>query len=178
MKQRRSFALMLSGSRRKFFLVTTIVSSFVFQQQASAQRAKLDVQPSMVEKETSHPPSIPQSVTSRRFIKGIVTDNTGDSLVGVSVRVQLDNEKTGTASDENGEFYFEIPSSYTKDSLMLRIAYLGCITQECWWSLQENDYLKICLVLDPRDYGCPVITPTKQQKITDLVKKPDLIKIR
>lgn len=117
MKQRRSFTLIFPEFGYKSLLVTAFVSIyFFFLPRASAQHANLDIPLSMGEKETSHPPTHPRSATVRRSIKGIVTDNKGDSLVGVSVRVQLDNEKTATVSDENGEFYFEIPSSWQENS--------------------------------------------------------------
>lgn len=180
MNEQQSFIFRNFSCKPFILAVTAIISALLLSlPQASAQRVKLDVPLVAGEKETDLPACSQEHTKSQRFIKGVVTDTTGDPLPGVTVMVQLGNEKTGTISDGDGKFNFEIPSSYTKDSLVLRMLYVGFITQESQLSLlQENDHLEICLAIDHRQIGCPVINPSKKQKVTDLVKKPDLISVK
>ncbi len=64
------------------------------------------------------------ALQSKRII-GMVVDENGQPLAGVTVRLKLDKQ-TSTATDQNGHFYIDI----TKDNEVIIFSFIGYATQE------------------------------------------------
>lgn len=156
-------------------IVTVITSTlYLFPPEANAQRVLLDVplemQPS-VPKNTDLPASVDRPVKSARFISGVILDTSGTALPGATVMLLPISEKVGAVAGIEGDFTFEIPSSYTNDSLELRISLVGFITQVRRLSLlQENYHIEVCLANNHRYIGCPHHSPSG----TKLISTPSL----
>jgi hypothetical protein len=175
--------------RSSTFVTVLTLALYVFLPEASAQRVPLDVPlkmppPAASEKNTNSAP-LDRSIGTARLISGIVQDTSGAPLPGATVRLLSASEKggtmVGTVAGIEGEFTLEIPSSYATDTLALRISLVGFITQVHKLSLlQKNDHIEVCLPIDHRPIGCPLITPIKRQEIhktnPELVNKPAIVR--
>ncbi|RZK41730.1 MAG: SusC/RagA family TonB-linked outer membrane protein [Pedobacter sp.] len=73
-------------------------------------------------------------------LAAMVTDEVGNPLPGVSIRIKGDNGFS-TASDQNGHFYVNVPEG---KSLILLVSYIGYVTREITINEQSNN-LKISL---------------------------------
>lgn len=188
MKEHQSFTLTLSQlqapMRRPFIAVAAIVAALCFLLPvAKAQRMLLEVPLPACTKDTAITDLPKQPINSNGIISGIITDSTGAPQFGATVMLLPVSGKIGTVTNEEGKFRLEIPASYTKDSAILRVTYVGFISQQIQLSLlHENDHVEVCLLLDNRRVGCPPITPTKRQAAThqishDLTESPVLIKL-
>ena len=61
------------------------------------------------------------------LIKGKVTDNMGKLLIDVNVKIV--DEKYGSATDENGDYVFKLPSGYADREMVLEVQHVGFISQ-------------------------------------------------
>ncbi len=95
-----------------------------------------------------------QSDTLSR-ITGIVTEHTGDILIGVSIR--LDTSAISTETDTSGRFELQIPSNYPKRAVRISVQYVGFYTQEFILPLTGNtsvaDEPMLCITMQPTEKG-------------------------
>lgn len=195
MKQYRSFTRKIfkylsekrAPCKKGSFTFVTIIASalFFFLQEATAQRVPLNtpvlMPPAPLRKDTNPLTPLIYHNNDTRFISGVVLDTTGAPLPGTTLRLLPTSEPLGTIAGMEGEFTLEVPSSYTKDSLALRISLVGFFTQVHSLSqFQKNDHIEICMAIDHRRIGCGPIVPTKQENThrikQDLINKPTPIK--
>lgn len=81
-----------------------------------------------------------QSVMQTRTIKGIITDETGESMIGVSVLVK--GTSIGTITNLEGEYTLDIPAGNTT----LEVSYIGYKTQQI--AIGTDSQVNIKLVPD------------------------------
>lgn len=169
---------------RGYIVIASIVSVLcLFFSTASAQHITQAISLNVSGNDTIT--ALPKQFTnSPHIISGIVIDNEKEPLIGASVLLLPKSEVIiGTIANEEGKFRLEIPASYTKDSVLIRVNYLGFFTEKIGLSLrQNNDHVEVCLPRDPRKLGCPVINPyaqpvPKHQINQDLIREPEGIKI-
>lgn len=70
-----------------------------------------------------HDPLV-QAITQTKVLKGQITDETGEPMIGVSVLVK--GTSAGTVTDLNGNYSLEIPAGKT----ILEVSYIGYKTQD------------------------------------------------
>jgi hypothetical protein len=125
----------------------------------------------------------PKEAIHPRIIGGIVSDSTGAPLPGIVIMLLPISEKIGAVTNEEGEFSMEIPNTYAKDSVLLKVTSVGFVPQHLRLSLlQENDHIEVYLPWDHRSLGCPVINAYKPQEANrkmnqDPIGTPVLIKL-
>lgn len=177
MKEHQSFTLTLSQlqapMRRPFIAVAAIVAALcLFLPVARAQRMPLEVPLPVGTNDTAITDLPKHPINSHSIISGIITDSTGAPQFGVTVMLLPVSGKIGTVTNEEGKFRLEIPASYTKDSAILRVTYVGFITQQIQLSLlHENDHVEVCLSLDHTRVGCPPLTPPKREPATHKISQ-------
>jgi iron complex outermembrane receptor protein len=64
---------------------------------------------------------------SEIIIKGKVTDNIGNPLINANVVIA--DETYGSSTDGNGDFIFKLPSDYIGKDIVLKVQYIGYISQ-------------------------------------------------
>lgn len=89
-------------------------------------------------------------------IKGRVTNDKGEPLSGVSVIIK--GTKSGTATNENGEFIF----TNVQSNVTLLISYSGYVTQEI--RAGDNKQLNIRMDVESREISEVVVTAFGQEK--------------
>ncbi len=92
-------------------------------------------------------------------VKGLVTDSSGEPLIGVSILVKSTNN--GTVSDLDGKF-----TVMAKTGDILRISYVGYISQEI--KAEENKQLRIIMEEDTKKLEEVVIVGYGTQKKVNL----------
>jgi len=165
----REFAA-TDSKRKPFIPFAALVSAmYFFLPSAKAQRIPLDVPISAGEKDARMASSAQQPTDTRgtiskantfRVISGVVYSSVEkEPLPGVTVMILPADEKIGTATDKAGKFRITIPASYTKDTLLLKVAYVGFEPQRfCLSMLEENHHVDIYMETDSRVLSVPVIT--------------------
>lgn len=68
--------------------------------------------------------SAQQSSSKEKKVKGIVTDKSGEPIIGANV-LQANSDANGTITDVNGNFELEVPGNAT-----LKVTYIGYTTQD------------------------------------------------
>ena len=157
--------------RKPFIPFAALVSAmYFFSPSARAQRIPLDVPTSAGEKDTSIAPPSKQPTDTRgtiskantfRVISGFVyASEKKEPQPWATVMVLPASEKIGTVTDETGKFRLTIPASYTKDTLLLKVAFIGMKPQEFCLSMSEkNHHVEVYMLeSDTRILSVPVIT--------------------
>jgi len=90
------------------------------------------------------------SVATQKLIKGVVTEESGVSLPGVSIVVK--GTTTGTVTDIDGKFEISVPN----ESSVLVFSFIGMLTQEVAVGTQSN--LNIVLLADALKMDEVVVT--------------------
>ena len=85
-----------------------------------------------------------------RTVTGTVTDNSGEAIVGATVRVV--NTTVGTATDIDGKFTLRLPADVTA----LEIGFVGMKTQLV--SIKGKDHVEVTLEADNLELGDVVVT--------------------
>lgn len=166
----REFAT-ADSKRKPFIPFAALVSAmYFFLPSARAQRMPLDVSIPAGERDAStaspsQQPTDTRGVISKantfRVISGFVySSETKEPLPGATVMILPASEGIGTATDEAGKFRMTIPASYTKDTLLLKVAYVGFERQEfCLSMLEKNHHVEVYMLeSDARILSVPVIT--------------------
>src|SRR5690625_2770377 len=111
-------SLFSSKNIRKIQLLTVLISILALQVTAKNDASKSYLYPS-------------------RVIEGTVTDNSGEPLSGVTVRIKDSN--VGTVTDAEGKFSIEVPG----DDAILQFSFLGFQTQEITVSSSSELNIKL-----------------------------------
>lgn len=88
-------------------------------------------------------------VQQDNICKGVVTDESGETVIGVSIRVK--GTSTGTVTDIDGAFSL----SNVKKGDVIQISYLGYVSQEIVWNGQA---IKATLIEDSKTLSEVVVT--------------------
>ena len=108
----------------------------------------------------SKPVSVPSNVSQDMIIRGTVTDDKNNPLVGVSIKVK--NTANATQTGSNGDFSITVPTG--NETLVL--SYLGFITQEI--PINGRTSLNITLKEDLKALGEVVVVGYGTVKKSDL----------
>ena len=100
------------------------------------------------------------------IIKGRITDESGQPLQGVSIRLKGSNSGVSTGAD--GAFFIEVP-----DNSVLEISFIGYITQEL--SVKKDENLNIQLVPGDKNLDEVVVVGFGTQKKVNLTGAVDMI---
>ena len=100
------------------------------------------------------------------IIKGRITDESGQPLQGVSIRLKGSNSGVSTGAD--GTFFIEVP-----DNSVLEISFIGYITQEL--SVKKDENLNIQLVPGDKNLDEVVVVGFGTQKKVNLTGAVDMI---
>lgn len=95
------------------------------------------------------------------FVTGKVTDNKGQSLIGVSVRLKGGN--IGSSTDANGQYSLTVPDGEGT----LVFTYIGYITQEI--SLNSRSSVNVVLLEDAKALDEVVVVGYSAQKKKDII---------
>ncbi|MCF6402279.1 carboxypeptidase-like regulatory domain-containing protein [Chitinophaga filiformis] len=164
----REFAI-ADQKRTPFIPIAALVSAlYFFLPSARAQRVSQTVPHPAGEKDAGIAPLIRQptdtpTVLSRtnalRTIIGFVYSSNKEALPAVTVMTLPANERIGTLTDVTGKFRLTVPITYTKDTLLLKVAYIGFEAQTFCLSLsEENHHIEVYLEPDTRILSVPVVT--------------------
>ncbi len=107
------------------------------------------------------------SQVTGRVVQGTVTNETGQPIQSVSVK--LKNTETGTSTDEQGRFSIQVPS----DKTVLVFSFVGMITQEV--AAGGNGELHIALKSEPQSLGEVVVIGYGTQKRANLTGSVSVI---
>lgn len=107
------------------------------------------------------------SQVTGRVVQGTVTNETGQPIQSVSVK--LKNTETGTSTDEQGRFSIQVPS----DKTVLVFSFVGMITQEV--PAGGNGELHIVLKAEPQSLGEVVVIGYGTQKRANLTGSVSVI---
>lgn len=108
--------------------------------------------------EEKNTPSTLQQV-NRKVIKGTVTDESGEPIIGANVKEK--GTTNGVITDMNGAFSFS-----TSDNAALEISYIGYVGQEI--AVKSQNFLQIVLVEDNKNLEEVVIVGYGMQKKVNL----------
>ncbi len=103
---------------------------------------------------------------SSQTVKGKITDEKGQPLPGVSIRVKGSN--TGVSTDANGNFSIEVP-----ENSVLEISFIGYITQE--HTVKKDETISIQLVPGDKNLDEVVIVGFGVQKKVNLTGAVDMV---
>ena len=102
-----------------------------------------------------------QKVVNKRIITGIVTDETGEPLIGASV-VAVGKTQNGTITTLSGKFSLNI-----SDEKVLKLSYIGYITKEV--KIENQSQLRITLYEDRKNLDEVVVVGYGVQKKINVV---------
>lgn len=94
----------------------------------------------------------------KRFLSGVVVDESGEPLTGVNLFVK--GTTIGTISDIDGKFKLDVPTSS-----IVKISYIGYLTQEI--PIDDKSTLKVTLLTDSKKLNEVVVTAlglTREEK--------------
>lgn len=109
--------------------------------------------------------SAPNAILSN-IIRGKVTDESGQPLPGVSIRVK--GSTAGVSTDANGAFSIEIPLNS-----VLEISFIGYITQE--YTVKKDEAINIQLVPGDKNLDEVVVVGFGVQKKVNLTGAVDMV---
>lgn len=110
---------------------------------------------------TLAPPELPTKVRMERIpVSGLVLDDQGEPLPGVSILIK--GTQQGTITDSEGRFSIQIPD----ENAVLVFSFVGFITQEVLVGSRTN--LEIKLMVDEKDLEELVVVGYGTQKKSDL----------
>ncbi|MDR1764056.1 MAG: carboxypeptidase-like regulatory domain-containing protein [Dysgonamonadaceae bacterium] len=95
----------------------------------------------------------------RKKITGVITDRTGETVIGANVAIK--GTSTGTITDVNGEFTLDVP-----EGAVLRISYIGFTTQEI--VVGSNTTINITLDEDTQSLDEVIVVGYGTQKKSDI----------
>lgn len=153
----REFAA-TDSKRKPFIPFAALVSAlYFFLPSARAQHMPLNIAIPVGEKDTSIVPPAKQPTDARgtiseantfRVISGFVyASEKKEPQPGATVMVLPVSEKIGTVTDETGKFRMTVPATYTKDTLLLKVSFIGLKPQEfCLSMLEENHHVEVYML--------------------------------
>lgn len=104
------------------------------------------------EKDTVAQPTQPVSDSSLRKLTGTVVDQTGDTLIGVSIR--MDTLHLVTQTDAKGRFELYLPAEWVDKCPVITVAYVGFTWVQIFAEHNgKNEFLPVNVTLEPEFKG-------------------------
>lgn len=150
----REISIPASKRQRPLISIAAMLAALTISIPSLQARSKAEkIQTIPVPSDTTIVP--PKESDKLSLITGIVTDHTGEILIGVSIR--LDTSAIRTDTDTSGRFRLQIPSDYTEKTVRISLDYVGFNTQECILPLTGNtnttDEPMLCITMEPNEKG-------------------------
>jgi hypothetical protein len=128
-----------ANKRRRLFISIAVVLVSIIIAAIPPVRAQNKVKEIQTMPDRSDTVSVPQRSDTISCITGMVTDRTGNAIIGASVR--LDTLTISTATDSLGRFEIKIPLDYKETTITLIINYVGFAKYEVYLPRTSTKYV-------------------------------------